>query len=439
MSEELKDFQTAPTLTLNPFAEEEKAQPEVKKEEPLMDENVLSEEERKMADQFANQIDLTNSAMILQYGAGTQSKMADFSETALENVKTKDLGEVGELLGNVVKELKNFDEEEEKGFFGIFKKQANKIQALKTKYAKAETNINQICQALEGHQVQLMKDVAILDKMYELNLTYFKELTMYILAVTSLRLNAGKLDAVFDTNKVAAVLEKYGAQAWQGLADPIIVWMYESGNGSGSFVGGELTAFAKAFAGSADNNKYRLMFPLLDLEDIQSVTYDTMATADSGALVAASKRYGSDFVIACVVDHLADGNISISCKLLDKDGKILYEYAGVGAADSLADNQAKAIAGVLSSLQQGNMLTAAAIADPDTLGAHGDFVRLKLYGINNLNDLVAFERVLSGIGVEGNVSCAMVSDSDAIIVNVYTQLDPASLDGSLEHSSEFSK
>ena len=124
MSEELKDFQTAPTLTLNPFAEEEKAQPEVKKEEPLMDENVLSEEERKMAD----------------------------------------------------------DEEEEKGFFGIFKKQANKIQALKTKYAKAETNINQICQALEGHQVQLMKDVAILDKMYELNLTYFKELTMYILA-----------------------------------------------------------------------------------------------------------------------------------------------------------------------------------------------------------------------------------------------------------------
>lgn len=182
MSEELKDFQTAPTLTLNPFAEEEKAQAEVKKEEPLMDENVLSEEERKMADQFANQIDLTNSAMILQYGAGTQSKMADFSETALENVKTKDLGEVGELLGNVVKELKNFDEEEEKGFFGIFKKQANKIQALKTKYAKAETNINQICQALEGHQVQLMKDAATLDKMYELNKTYFKELSMYILA-----------------------------------------------------------------------------------------------------------------------------------------------------------------------------------------------------------------------------------------------------------------
>ena len=182
MSEELKEFQTTPTLTLNPFVEEEKVQPVVKQEEPLMDESVLSEEERKMADQFASQIDLTNSAMILQYGAGTQSKMADFSETALENVRTKDLGEVGELLGNVVKELKDFDEEEERGFFGIFKKQVNKIQALKSKYAKAEANINQICQALEGHQVQLMKDVAILDKMYELNLTYFKELTMYILA-----------------------------------------------------------------------------------------------------------------------------------------------------------------------------------------------------------------------------------------------------------------
>ena len=182
MSEELKDFQTAPTLTLNPFAEEEKAQPEVKKEEPLMDENVLSEEERKMADQFANQIDLTNSAMILQYGAGTQSKMADFSETALENVKTKDLGEVGELLGNVVKELKNFDEEEEKGFFSFLKKPVDKITSMKTKYDKVETNVEKICTALEDHQTQLMKDVAMLDRMYEQNLLYFKELSMYILA-----------------------------------------------------------------------------------------------------------------------------------------------------------------------------------------------------------------------------------------------------------------
>ena len=140
--------------------------------------------------------DLTNSAMILQYGAGTQSKMAVFFRDCTRKiVKTKDLGEVGELLGNVVKELKNFDEEEEKGFFGIFKKQANKIQALKTKYAKAETNINQICQALEGHQVQLMKDVAILDKMYELNLTYFKELTMYILAGKKKAGRSGRRDS----------------------------------------------------------------------------------------------------------------------------------------------------------------------------------------------------------------------------------------------------
>lgn len=182
MSNDLNDLETTPTLTLNPFEDSAPKPAEVKKEEPVMDESVLSEEEKRMAEQFAKQIDLTNSSMILQYGAGTQKKMADFSETALENVRTKDLGEVGTLLGNVVQELKDFDEEEERGFFGIFKKQANKIQNLKAKYAKAEANINQICKVLENHQVKLMKDIALLDKMYELNLTYFKELTMYILA-----------------------------------------------------------------------------------------------------------------------------------------------------------------------------------------------------------------------------------------------------------------
>ena len=182
MSHDLKDLQTVPVLTLDPFQDmKQEIKPE-EKEEPVMDENVLTDEERKMAEQFANQIDLTNSTMILQYGAGTQKKMADFSETALDNVRTKDLGEVGDLLSGVVQELKNFDDEEEKGFFGIFKKQANKLQNLKSKYASAETNVNQICKVLEGHQVQLMKDIALLDKMYELNLTYFKELTMYIMA-----------------------------------------------------------------------------------------------------------------------------------------------------------------------------------------------------------------------------------------------------------------
>lgn len=148
----------------------------------VLDESILSDEEKATVESFANQIDLTNSAVILQYGAGTQKKMAEFSENALDNVRTKDLGEVGGLLSDVVGELKNFDEEEEKGFLGIFKKTANKLQNMKAKYAKAETNINQICQVLESHQVQLMKDIAILDKMYELNLTYFKELSMYILA-----------------------------------------------------------------------------------------------------------------------------------------------------------------------------------------------------------------------------------------------------------------
>lgn len=180
-----KDFdmmQNAPTLTLDPFAEEKEVAVIVEEEKEKFDDSMLSEEEKAQVEAFAKQIDLTNSSVILQYGAGTQKKMADFSEAALVNVKSKDLGEVGELLSGVVTELKNFDEEEAKGFFGIFKKTSNKIEAMKAKYAKAETNINEICKVLEGHQVQLLKDVAVLDKMYELNLTYFKELSMYILA-----------------------------------------------------------------------------------------------------------------------------------------------------------------------------------------------------------------------------------------------------------------
>ncbi len=183
MSNGFQDMSTAPTLTLDPFqAEEPKQPPAEQKEEAALDDSILTDEERRMVDSFAQQIDLTNSAMVLQYGAGTQKKMADFSEDALENVRSKDLGEVGDLLSGVVKELKGFDEEEEKGFLGIFKKASNRIASMKAKYAKAEANVNEIVKVLEKHQVQLMKDTALLDKMYELNLTYFKELSMYILA-----------------------------------------------------------------------------------------------------------------------------------------------------------------------------------------------------------------------------------------------------------------
>ena len=185
MGNEFQDVSTAPTLTLDPFQTQEKKQPPVEqsKEEPALDESILTDEERRTVDAFAQQIDLTNSTLVLQYGAGTQKKMADFSEDALNNVRSKDLGEVGELLSGVVKELKGFDEEEEKGgIFGLFKKASNKIESMKAKYAKAEANVNEIVKVLEKHQVQLMKDTALLDKMYELNLTYFKELSMYILA-----------------------------------------------------------------------------------------------------------------------------------------------------------------------------------------------------------------------------------------------------------------
>jgi len=178
-----------PTLTLEPFSEEQKEMiPAVlgsiveEKEVEIFAESVLSEQEKKAVESFVRQIDISNSAVVLQYGVGTQKKMADFSESALANVRTKDMGEVGELLTGVVRELKEFDEEEQKGFLGIFRKASNRVNALKTRFDKVENNVNQIVKVLETHQVQLLKDIAMLDKMYDMNLTYFKELTMYVMA-----------------------------------------------------------------------------------------------------------------------------------------------------------------------------------------------------------------------------------------------------------------
>lgn len=143
----------------------------------------LSPEEQKMVDEFAARIDLKDSNMILQYGAGAQKKIADFSENALDHVKTKDLGEIGDMLTGVVKELKSFEPEEEtKGILGFFKRNTTKLNDMKIRYDKAEGNVDKICKVLENHQIQLLKDSALLDKMYELNTTYFKELSMYILA-----------------------------------------------------------------------------------------------------------------------------------------------------------------------------------------------------------------------------------------------------------------
>ena len=174
-----------PTLSFGAAPEPElpaEAKPEEIVAEP-MDDSILSDEEKKQVEEFSQKIDLANSAGILQYGAGTQQKMADFSEKALEKVKTKDLGEVGGLISGLVGELKSFDaDEEEKGLFGFFKKQGNKLNHLKARYDKAEVNVNKIVDALESHQVTLMKDIDMLDKMYEVNLAYYKELTMYILA-----------------------------------------------------------------------------------------------------------------------------------------------------------------------------------------------------------------------------------------------------------------
>ncbi len=178
-----------PSLTFEPFAGDAQ-KPEVVPAAILPKEAAaeamqveLTPEEQKMVDEFASRIDLANTQMILQYGAGCQKKIADFSDTALGNVRTKDMGEVGEMLTQMVTELREFEEDDDtKGFFGLFKKNANKLSNMKAKYDKAEVNVNRISNALEQHQITLLKDVAMLDKMYELNLNYFKELSMYILA-----------------------------------------------------------------------------------------------------------------------------------------------------------------------------------------------------------------------------------------------------------------
>ena len=185
MGNEFKDFEMeTPSLTLEPDLGELEKKEEVIPKKQLQKEEVpvLTPEEQKMVNDFATKIDIENTNQILQYGAGTQKKMADFSDTALENVKTQDLGEIGELISNVVGELKDFDVQEEGKFFGFFRKQTSKIENLKNKYDKAQANVEKIIDSLQQHQVRLMKDSAMLDKMYEQNLNYFKELTMYILA-----------------------------------------------------------------------------------------------------------------------------------------------------------------------------------------------------------------------------------------------------------------
>ncbi|NLK74668.1 MAG: toxic anion resistance protein [Clostridiales bacterium] len=201
-----------PRLTFEPFSEDTSSQEQLidqldknnsnQLEKSVFDESILTPEEIKIVDDFVKQIDLAKSNQILQYGVGAQKKIADFSENALNNVKTKDLGEIGEMLSNIVTELKSFDvDEEEKGFLGFFKKSSNKITAMKAKYDKAEVNVNKIVDVLEKHQIQLLKDIAMLDKMYEINKTYYKELSMYILA------GKKKLDKVRE-EELPALIEK---------------------------------------------------------------------------------------------------------------------------------------------------------------------------------------------------------------------------------------
>ena len=211
-----------PSLTLEPNLDTETAiaapvQTEVA--EQKIPEPILTPEEQEMVTAFAATIDVENTAQILQYGAGTQKKMADFSDSALANVRAQDLGEVGDLIVSVVGELKGFDAEEEKGFLSFFKKQTGKLELMKARYDKAEVSVNKICDALTQHQVRLLKDSAVLDQMYQQNLAYFKELTMYIMAGRQKldEVRNGKLAQMEETAKQTGLAED--VQAAKDLAD----------------------------------------------------------------------------------------------------------------------------------------------------------------------------------------------------------------------------
>lgn len=222
MSDNFEEFTAkAPTLVFDPAPKgtEPEPKPEPIKQEALND-SMLSDEERRQVDAFVDQIDLHNSGAILHYGVGTQKKMADFSEKALNNVRTKDLGEVGNMIAGLVTELKSFDAgEEAKGIRGFFKKSENKMYMMKAKYNKVETNVNQIVKVLENHQIQLMKDIDVLDRMYEINLNYFKELSMYILAGKKKLQQVRTKDLVELQNKAARSGLPEDAQAARDLAD----------------------------------------------------------------------------------------------------------------------------------------------------------------------------------------------------------------------------
>ncbi len=223
MAEEFKEFENSvPTLSFGEpaaAAAMEAPEPEVKQEPVDSAEVKLSEEELKQVDAFVEQIDIKNTQAVMNYGAGTQKKMADFSEKAMENVRTKDMGEVGDMIAGLVTELKDFDiEEDEKGIMALFKKSANKVTAMKAKYAKVETNVETIANALEQHEQRLMKDAAMLDQMYAMNLNYYKELSMYIIAGKKKLAEVRATDLVKAQEKAAQSGLTEDAQAAKDLA-----------------------------------------------------------------------------------------------------------------------------------------------------------------------------------------------------------------------------
>ena len=217
--QEMKAVET-PSLTLGGEPEAPAAAPEKPKAAPVViDDSMLNEAEKKMVNEFAKKIDISDSQMVLQYGAAAQKSVASFSESALGNVRNKDLGEIGDTLTSLTIQLKSLDqEEEEKGLFGFFKKASNRVENMKVQYSKAEVNVDKIVRELEQHQRVLMKDIAMFDQMYELNLKYYKELTMYIIAGKKrlAEIQSGQLEEL--RKKAEATGAQEDAQAYNDLS-----------------------------------------------------------------------------------------------------------------------------------------------------------------------------------------------------------------------------
>ena len=261
--------------------------------------------------------------------------------------------------------------------------------------------------------------------------------------VSSIAINDDKLNIQFDAQKFNDLLAKKGVQVWQGLADPVLTWIYEGESDVSRFDGGNvLSPFAQALSAQADINKYHLMFPILDLEDIRAVNFTSLDNLDKASLVKASLRYGVDYIIAGIVTALPDGSPEFSYMLMDKTGKVLTNSKIAGTPDNVSAQSAQALALALNQNlhvnSEQNTIENSVNNAEDRLGAFNDFVRVRVENLGNLNDLASFADQLSQIGIEGTLNYQSIND-DGVVIDINTEVKAELLDSSLEHSGNFVK